>query len=254
MTYQEFKNKYNHKYVDYDGCYGYQCWDLAQFYFTEVLGLPSSVLSGCGVAKKMLYPPKKELMNKYFDEVPLNSMCPGDVCIWDFGEAGHIAMFDHWDGSQNWFFSQNPNPSEVINCNLPGLHAFRLKTQKEKVVDPVARDEYKNQLEVKVDDLRVRMSGSLQGTIIGKAKKGFYNYFEMVENQGYIWYRISDWQSQWVATSPEWTNIYPAKEKFKVGDIIKVKGTYKIVDTKDNMACVFMNSKEVWLPFESIEK
>lgn len=125
---------------------------------------------------------------------------------------------------------------------------------KEEITPNVPRDEYKNQIEVKVDDLRVRMSGSLQGTIIGKAKKGFYNYFEMVENQGYIWYRISDWQSQWVATNPDWTNIYPAKEKFKVGDIIKVKGTYKIVDTKNDMACVFMNNKEVWLPFESIEK
>ena len=31
MTYQEFKSKYDGKYVDYDGYYGYQCWDLAQF-------------------------------------------------------------------------------------------------------------------------------------------------------------------------------------------------------------------------------
>ena len=30
MKYEEFKNKYNGKHIDYDGAYGYQCWDLAQ--------------------------------------------------------------------------------------------------------------------------------------------------------------------------------------------------------------------------------
>lgn len=129
MTYQEFKNKYNHKYVDYDGCYGYQCWDLAQYYFTECLGLPASVLSGCGGVKNMLYQPKRAELDKYFDEISVYEMCPGDVCIWEYAEYGHIAMFDHWDGNQNWYFSQNPNPSEVINCNLPGLHAFRRKQE-----------------------------------------------------------------------------------------------------------------------------
>lgn len=127
MSYEEFKNKYNHKYVDYDGYYGYQCWDLAQFYFTECLGLPESVLSGCGGVQNMLYQPKRAELDKYFDEISVYEMCAGDVCIWAYGEYGHIAIFDHWDGEQNWYFSQNPNPSEVINCDLPGLHAFRRK-------------------------------------------------------------------------------------------------------------------------------
>lgn len=122
---------------------------------------------------------------------------------------------------------------------------------KDKVTPNVPRDEYKNQIQVKVPDLRVRMSGSLQGTIVGKAKEGFYNYYEVVENQGYKWYRIAD--TQWIASRDDWTTVYPAIE-FKVGDIIKVKGTHKIVDTKNNMACVFMDSKEVWLPYKSIEK
>lgn len=127
MTYQEFKNKYNGQWVDYDGYYGYQCWDLAQFYVTECLGLPSSVLSGCGVAKNLLYPPKRDVINQYFDEISVYEMTAGDLCIWDFGSAGHIAMYDHWDGTSNWFFSQNPNPSQVMVINMSGLHAFRLK-------------------------------------------------------------------------------------------------------------------------------
>ena len=126
MTYQEFKNKYNGKYVDYDGSYGYQCWDLAQKYFIEVLGLPASILSGCGNVKNMLVKPKIDILLQYFDEVPVNAMLQGDVCIWG-GKSNHIAIFDHYDG-KCWYFSQNPNPCKVMVINMSGLRAFRKKT------------------------------------------------------------------------------------------------------------------------------
>lgn len=127
MTYQEFVKKYDGKYVDFDGSYGNQCWDLAQFYFTEVLNLPSSILSGCGLVSNMLYPPKRDVLNQYFDEVPTNQMMQGDVCIWEYG---HIAIFDRWDGSNCWYFSQNPNPCQIMKINSNGLHAFRKKEEK----------------------------------------------------------------------------------------------------------------------------
>ena len=123
MTYIEFRNKYNGRYVDYDGSYGAQCWDLAEQYFTECLGLPASILAGCGLVSNMLYPPKRAELDKYFDEVPTNAMQQGDVCIWEYG---HIAIFDHYDGNC-WYFSQNPNPCEVIKLSGNGMHAFRKK-------------------------------------------------------------------------------------------------------------------------------
>lgn len=124
MTYDEFKNKNMGKYLDYDGSYGAQCWDLAQFYFVEVLNLPDSILSGCGLVSNMLYPPKRDVLNQYFDEVPMNKMNKGDVVIWDWG---HIAVYDHWDENGVWYFSQNPGPChmEVISNN--GGYAFRKK-------------------------------------------------------------------------------------------------------------------------------
>lgn len=125
MTYQEFKNKYNGKYIDFDGYYGPQCWDLAQFYFSEVLNLPSSILSGCGQVKNMLVKPKIDVLRQYFNEVPVNQMVTGDVCIWS---TNHIAIFDHWDGRNCWYFSQNPNRCQVMIINQAGLHAFRKKT------------------------------------------------------------------------------------------------------------------------------
>lgn len=132
MTYQEFKKKYNGKYIDFDGYYGSQCWDLAQFYMVEVLNLPSSILSGCGNVKNMLVEPKLSLLKKYFDEVPVTAMNQGDLCIWS---SNHIAIFDHWDGRSCWYFSQNPNKCQVMVINMSGLHAFRKKKAppKEKV-------------------------------------------------------------------------------------------------------------------------
>ena len=129
MTYQEFKNKYNGKYTDYDGYYGCQCWDLAQRYFTECLGLPASILSGCGLVSNMLYSPKREVLNKYFDEVPMNRMNKGDVVIWDYG---HIAIYDHWDEQGVWYFTQNPGPCQLRALSNNRGYAFRKKEEKKK--------------------------------------------------------------------------------------------------------------------------
>ena len=132
MTYQEFKKKYNGKYVDYDGYYGSQCWDLAQLYMVEVLNLPTSILSGCGNVKNMLVEPKKSLLLKYFDEVPTTDMHAGDLCIWS---SNHIAIYDHWLSPNCYYFSQNPNKCQVMQIHMSGLHAFRKKSTapKEKV-------------------------------------------------------------------------------------------------------------------------
>lgn len=137
MTYNEFKNKYNGKYVDVDNYpsnWKYQCFDLAQKYITECLGLPSSILAGCGNVKNMLVKPKIDVLKQYFDEVPTTAMNPGDVCIWS---SNHIAIFDHWDGQKCWYFSQNPNRCQVMPINMSGLHAFRKKDNTKEKVDQI---------------------------------------------------------------------------------------------------------------------
>ena len=129
MTYEQFKKKYNGKYIDFDGYYGSQCWDLAQFYMVEVLNLPSSILSGCGNVRNMLEGEKYKLLLKYFDVVPTTAMKPGDLCIWGGkgNNSNHIAIFDHWKSPNCYYFSQNPNKCQVMAINMPGLHAFRKK-------------------------------------------------------------------------------------------------------------------------------
>ena len=159
MTYNEFKEKYNGKVLDYDGSYGGQCWDLAQYYFTECLGLPASILSGVGYVGNMLNEPKISLLLKYFDEVPTTNMIPGDVVIW---EKHHIAIFDNWDGKSCWYLSQNnagtgENPkgaTEIVPIHIAGVaRAFRLKGYKKPEIKPeVKHEEPKKEEGCKVGD------------------------------------------------------------------------------------------------------
>lgn len=219
MTYQQFRDKYNGQFLDYDGSYGNQCWDLAQYYFTECLGLPESVLSGCGLVSNMLYPPKRNELDEYFYETDHNHMDPGDVCIWEYG---HIAIYDHYDDTGVWFFSQNPNPCEVMIIGMNGMHAFKLKSKTE-ITPNVERDEYKNQIEVKVNELRVRKTPGLNGEILGYANEGFYNFYETKDVDGYTWYKIAE--DNWIAYNEEWEVIYPKKEDVYV--------TFKVLNEKD---------------------
>ena len=152
--YNEFKNKYNNQYTDYDGYYGSQCWDLAQRYFVEYLGVPEYVLSGCGLVSNMLNEPKRSELLKYFDEISIYEMGPGDVCIWEYG---HIAIFDNWDGNQNWYFSQNPNPCQVMTINRDGLHAFRLKGLYQPEPTPVVNDGKIKELQEQIKTLENRI-------------------------------------------------------------------------------------------------
>ena len=234
MTYQEFKDKYNGKYIDYDGAYGYQCWDLAQYYFTEVLNVPDYVLSGCGLVNNMLYPPKRADLDAYFDEVPVTEMNVGDVCIWEYG---HIAILDSYDGYRCWYFSQNPNPCQLMTIDVEGMHAFRRKKETPTpppsptpVITPnVDINDKVDQIEVIVPELRVRTDCSLQAEILGYANIGYYNYKNIVENDGYKWYQISD--NNWIASSDEWTIIHPKKEDEYISfKVLEKDGNYCKID------------------------
>ena len=86
-----------------------ECWDLAQQYFVECLGLPENILGGCGLVSNMLKEPKISLLLQYFDEVPLDNMIAGDVVIF---ERGHIAIFDSWNGRTNLYFTQNTGTAD----------------------------------------------------------------------------------------------------------------------------------------------
>ena len=234
MTYQEFKSKNDGKYLDYDKQYRCECWDLAQYYMTQVLNVPDSVLSGCQVVKNMiLWDWKYDQLMEYFDEVDVHEMNQGDVCIWTEGWGGHIAIMDNWDGYNCWYFSQDPDlglPCGVRTIDgLGNPRAFRRKGEKPTpiIIPNVQKDITQNQIEVLdgVTELRIRSTPGVNGEIIGKATSGYYNYFDICERDGYNWYRIGN--DNWIASSDEWTKVYPAEEKkeyIKISEYIAKHG------------------------------
>lgn len=219
MTYKEFKEKYNGKYVDTDNFpkepgNKYQCFDLAQQYFTEALGLPANVLAGCGYVKNMLVKPKIDILLQYFDEVSRFDMRPGDVCIWSYEPGGHIALYDDYVNNVAYYFSQNypeRTNSHIQGISETNMRVFRIKKKQPQPIPNVERDENKNQIEVKVNDLNVRYDGTTNSDVVGIAKIGYYDYYETKEADGFVWYRIG--MFQWIASKDEWTTVHPMKKK-----------------------------------------
>lgn len=108
ITADQFFVKYNLKYIDYDGYYGYQCMDLYRQFVKEVYGCQQS-------------PPVRGAANvwttynsTFFDRIPngpVNYPQKGDIIIWDTragGGFGHIAIamdarsYDFNSFDQNW--------------------------------------------------------------------------------------------------------------------------------------------------------
>ncbi len=78
------------------------------------------------------------------------------------------------------------------------------------VVNPVGRDQSKNQIEVLVDNLRLRVEASTTSRTLGYIQKGIYNYQETVTNENYTWYKIDNY---YIASNSSWTKVYPKLEE-----------------------------------------
>ena len=137
-------------------------------------------------------------------------------------------------------FNYEYDPSEcyfVDDTNIIEGYGLNWKTTADvpTVTPNVERDEYKNQIEVKIDNLRVRTSPSLSGQFMGFANIGLYDFYETTEADGYVWYKIAD--NQWIAYNEEWENIYPKKEDEYV--------SFKVLDKKDGYVLVDLG--QVWI-------
>ena len=101
-----------------------------------------------------------------------------------------------------------------------------------QVVSPVERNETVNQLLEKSSNLRVRMTPSLKGTIIGHLKPNvYYNYYDTVKADGYEWYKIAD--NQWCAKTSTMI-VYPGKTELQLAQekIEKLKEENETLTTK----------------------
>ena len=133
-----------------------------------------------------------------------------------------------------WMFNNEYDPSDcyfVDDTNIIEGYGLNWKTTADlPLITPnVDRDEKKDQIEVKIENLRVRKQPSLNGDVLGYASLGFYNYYEVADVDGYIWYRIAD--NQWIAFNEEWETVYPKKEdEFIQLKVLDKKDGYVLVD------------------------
>jgi LysM repeat protein len=90
---------WNGRFIDEDGAYGNQCWDLAQKYCREIIGCPRlpTRLGGNGYASDC-YTSFLAPLPQYFDRIPNNPNnanqvpLPGDLIIYTNSLGGHIAV------------------------------------------------------------------------------------------------------------------------------------------------------------------
>lgn len=108
-----------------------------------------------------------------------------------YGAHLHFEVFKNWTRVS----SQNYLNAEIII----------------QIVQPVKRDENKDQIKVLVDDLRIRKGAGTNQGILGLATlNGIYNYFDVKEQGGYKWYKLAE--GQWIANVDGWCEVYPKKD------------------------------------------
>lgn len=231
-------------------CVGYACGRFNEIYneITGYIGMKYSALNcnaenfierALSLGLKILGP----------NETPV----PGGIMVFQKGAtlsgkdgAGHVMIpeivYDHnniytsesgYGGSSYW--NQKRTRGSNNKWGMSSSYTYRgeiinpvVKT--DPVITPnVSKDTSKDQIEVLITDLRVRTGAGTGNSILGFASKGFYNYYETVDANGYKWYKIAD--NQWIASNTGWTSVYPkiqptpVTRKFKEGDKVIFTGT-----------------------------
>ena len=123
MRLQEFINKWTGVGLDFDGSFGFQCFDLYRQYCKDVLDVPQSPPTGTKGAVVI----KDTYLKDYFtwvDNTPDGFPLNGDIVVWGttYGPYGHVAVAT--EGNSNTFtcFSQN-DPLGAL-CGLKIYHSY----------------------------------------------------------------------------------------------------------------------------------
>jgi hypothetical protein len=121
LTYDQWYNAVINRYIDADGYYGNQCWDLAQDYCRRVIGggcnmaTRPSPHAGYAVGVYDSYPVSGEA--NYFTRLPASAVAQkGDIVIWKYGTRyypySHIAVVVADAGAYVDTVSQNSSPAQ----------------------------------------------------------------------------------------------------------------------------------------------
>lgn len=114
---QRFIANYNNQYLNTDGAYGAQCWDLFDKFCQDYNINVSRYCAITGYVPDLFYLFDDYGYSEYFDKINVDNLQVGDWCFWDYGNMRHVAL----KVGADTYFSQNPNPSQVITLTSVGL-------------------------------------------------------------------------------------------------------------------------------------
>lgn len=129
-----FVAKYNGVYVDEDGYYGSQCWDLVARYAKEVWGCPF-LPTGSGGAEglyRLYYDP----IPQFFDRVPAGELRKGDIVVWSsdfYPPYGHTALLWKREGSTIFVLEEDGSYDPNHDNNADGVAYIAQRTITSKV-------------------------------------------------------------------------------------------------------------------------
>lgn len=111
QKYQQFKNQFLGKKIDFDGSYGYQCVDLNRYFANKVLGITMNIVGGTAYAgwlnQSNTYPSNFwQKIEKTIDVIPPTGAFI-HLAPTSGNSAGHIALVDKADKNTVWFLEQN---------------------------------------------------------------------------------------------------------------------------------------------------
>jgi len=126
----------------------------------------------------------------------------------------YYGLLQNNNGKWCWTYDKSllPNEAFYLDKDYTTVKNARSYSFKSVPVDtcgqPVDRNESLNQIELKATNINARKTPN--GTVIGYATKGIYNWRKSEKNGNYTWYEIED--GIWVAYSSTWATLYPKKE------------------------------------------
>jgi hypothetical protein len=114
---ERFIANYNNSYLNTDNAYGAQCWDLFDKFCQDYNINVSRYCAITGYVPDLFYLFDEYGYSEYFEKINVENLQAGDWCFWDYGNMRHVAL----KVGSNTYFSQNPNPSQVITLSPVGL-------------------------------------------------------------------------------------------------------------------------------------
>jgi archaellum component FlaC len=119
MSINDFVIKWQGRFLDYDGVYPNQCFDLFHQYVVEVLGLSDGRILAAPAARDIYNNFNNLYGHEYFERIgntPEGVPNEGDIVIWGYNPYGHVAIFI--EGNANTFRSFDQNSPIGSPCHI----------------------------------------------------------------------------------------------------------------------------------------